>query len=68
MYLIKLNLTVSLTCTFFGFCFSLNQPAGLAKSCVDKGGSTKKEGLDPGSNGEEKSGICLNTLERILFV
>lgn len=53
---------------FFFFFSSLNQPAGLAKSCVDKGGSTKKEGLDPGSNGEEKSGICLNTLEGILFV
>uniref|UniRef100_A0A3Q4I0D7 Euchromatic histone-lysine N-methyltransferase 1b n=1 Tax=Neolamprologus brichardi TaxID=32507 RepID=A0A3Q4I0D7_NEOBR len=53
MYLIKLNLTVSLTFTFFGFCFSLNQPAGLAKSCVDKGGSTKKEGLDPGNGDKE---------------
>uniref|UniRef100_A0A3B4GM37 Uncharacterized protein n=1 Tax=Pundamilia nyererei TaxID=303518 RepID=A0A3B4GM37_9CICH len=36
MYLIKLNLTVSLTCTFFGFCFSLNQPAGLAKKVADR--------------------------------
>ncbi|XP_035040196.2 histone-lysine N-methyltransferase EHMT1 isoform X1 [Hippoglossus stenolepis] len=31
------------------------QPAGLAKSSVDKGASAKKEGLDPASNGEEKS-------------
>ncbi|XP_008287273.1 histone-lysine N-methyltransferase EHMT1 isoform X2 [Stegastes partitus] len=31
------------------------EPAGLAKSSVDKGASTKKEGLDPASNGEEKS-------------
>ncbi|XP_022063885.2 histone-lysine N-methyltransferase EHMT1 isoform X1 [Acanthochromis polyacanthus] len=31
------------------------QPAGLAKSSVDKGASTKTEGLDPASNGEEKS-------------
>ncbi|XP_069370216.1 histone-lysine N-methyltransferase EHMT1 isoform X3 [Paralichthys olivaceus] len=31
------------------------EPAGLAKGSVDKGASAKKEGLDPASNGEEKS-------------
>ncbi|XP_047426015.1 histone-lysine N-methyltransferase EHMT1 isoform X2 [Mugil cephalus] len=31
------------------------EPAGLAKGSVDKGASTKKEGPDPTSNGEEKS-------------
>ncbi|KAM7393231.1 hypothetical protein PAMA_008061 [Pampus argenteus] len=30
------------------------QPAGIAKSSLDKGASTKKEGLDPASNGEEQ--------------
>ncbi|XP_028273686.1 histone-lysine N-methyltransferase EHMT1 isoform X2 [Parambassis ranga] len=32
------------------------EPAGLAKSSVEKGASTKKEGLDPSSNGEKSDG------------
>nr|XP_004538520.1 histone-lysine N-methyltransferase EHMT1 isoform X2 [Maylandia zebra] len=43
------------------------EPAGLAKSCVDKGGSTKKEGLDPGSNGEEKSDGDKEVADRLAF-
>lgn len=35
------------------------QPAGLA---VDKAGSTKIEGLDPASNGEQKSGNSYDEL------
>ncbi|AWP14950.1 putative histone-lysine N-methyltransferase EHMT1 [Scophthalmus maximus] len=31
------------------------EPAGLAKGSVDKGSAAKKDGLDPASNGEEKS-------------
>ncbi len=33
------------------------QPAGLAKSSVDKGASTKREEFSAASNGEEKPGI-----------
>uniref|UniRef100_A0A3B5BFZ6 Euchromatic histone lysine methyltransferase 1 n=1 Tax=Stegastes partitus TaxID=144197 RepID=A0A3B5BFZ6_9TELE len=34
-------------------CFLSFQPAGLAKSSVDKGASTKKEGLDPANEDKE---------------
>lgn len=48
-------------------CFLFHQPAGLAKGSVDKGASTKKEGPDPTSNGEEKSGTGSYKAESILF-
>uniref|UniRef100_A0A3Q1HDX2 Euchromatic histone-lysine N-methyltransferase 1b n=1 Tax=Anabas testudineus TaxID=64144 RepID=A0A3Q1HDX2_ANATE len=37
-------------------CVLFHQPAGLAKGSGDRGASTKKEGLDSASSGEEKSG------------
>uniref|UniRef100_A0A8D3DPV4 Euchromatic histone-lysine N-methyltransferase 1b n=1 Tax=Scophthalmus maximus TaxID=52904 RepID=A0A8D3DPV4_SCOMX len=40
------------------FCNFSPQPAGLAKGSVDKGSAAKKDGLDPASNGEEKSDVA----------
>jgi len=45
--------------------FFFYQPTGTA---VDKTASTKRDGLDPASNGEEKSGSTSDRVESALFM